>query len=267
MDEHRDSTPNGTEQAPSEEADALGPSPISDDDVVDTAANVAAFAGIIVAGAVFALFAAYWLTARGQTEVPSVTGMGTQTAAVALAASDLSTGTQASVASTWFAPGIVMLQDPAAHQNVPVGTPVDLTVSVQPTPVTVPDVSLDSQTYADQVLSYALLRPIFYLQLSDTVPYGRVVAQLPRAGQQAMTGAPVAVFVSAGLGSGGVVVPNVMGKQASAASGAVADVHAVPVWFDLAPGEQPQGTIVDQVPAPGSRVPVGSAVPLFTSAN
>jgi serine/threonine-protein kinase len=256
----------GTDETPSPGVvDDLDPQVSTEEEPADKTGTITAFAGILVVAAFLALFAAFWLTARGFTLVPSVTGYNRPLAVSVIKSSELATGTETSDPTTGFAPGVVVAQSPLSRQRVAVGSPVDLMVAVPPTPVTVPDVALEPKENADATLSYALLRPIFYFQLSETVPFGRVVTQMPRAGQQAMTGSRVAVFISLGLGSGGVVVPDVVGKQVANAQSEVAGVYAVPMWLNLGPGGTPSGTIVDQVPAPGSRVPVGSAVPLITS--
>ena len=116
---------------------------------------------------------------------------------------------------------------------------------------------------AEARLGASLLRPVYYQQLSDTVPFGRVVAQMPRAGSPVMTGQQVALFVSAGAGTGGAQVPAVVGQPIDQAAKSISDVYLVAVLFDPPPGTPLAGTVTDQVPAPGSRVPIGTAVPVF----
>ena len=82
-----------------------------------------------------------------------------------------------------------------------------------------------------------------------------------------MTGQQVALFVSMGRGSGGAVVPSLVGKPLSEAATEVANVYLVAMLFDPHPGQPLGGTVTDQVPAPGARVPIGSVVPLFTSTS
>lgn len=217
-------------------------------------AGVAGLLGVLV-----------WVFSMIPTTVPNTVGLRQSTAEQRIAAANLTSGTAGDVPTTDFQSGVVVSQVPVGSSQVPVGTQVNMAVAVAPTWVVVPDVSLDHRLIAETTLSYVLLRPVIYQQLSDTVPFGRVVAQMPRAGQQAMTGQQVAVFISLGQGSGGAVVPSVLGKPSSNAATDIAQVYLVPKWLDAAVGERPGGTVVDQVPAPGTRVPVGSAVPIITT--
>jgi beta-lactam-binding protein with PASTA domain len=201
---------------------------------------------------------------RTLTDVPSVTGLTAPVATARIEAAELRTATMATVATAEFGNGVVVDQLPVQGSQVPAGSPVDLLVAIPPTMTVVPDVSLDTTPVAENTLGYALLRPIIYQQLSDTVDFGRVVAQLPRAGQPIMTGQPVAVFVSMGRGTGGAVMPNVIGQPLNAASTLITNVYLVPQLFEVRPGVSNSDKVTDQAPAPGARVPIGSAVSLVT---
>jgi len=202
---------------------------------------------------------------RQTTPVPSVTGLWVDEATSQILESELATAPMEAFASTDFLPDAVMQQSPLHAMRVSPGSPVSLMVAVAPTPTVVPDVYCDTAAGATAKLQYGLLRPVLYEQLSDDVPAGRVVAQMPRAGQSVMTGQQVALFVSMGRGKGGAVVPSLIGKPLSQAATEVAGVYLVAMVFDPRFGATIGGTVTDQVPAPGSRVPIGSAVPLITS--
>jgi beta-lactam-binding protein with PASTA domain len=184
-----------------------------------------------------------------------------------LAAAQLTTATMATVATTEFGSGVVVDQLPAQSTAVPAGSGVDLLVAVPPTMTVVPDVSLDTTLVAQSVLGYSLLRPIVYQQLSDSVDYGRVVAQLPRAGQPLMTGQPVAIFVSMGRGTGGAVVPDVVGQTLGEAATHITDVYLLAQLYNMRPGMSMTDKVTDQAPAPGTRVPVGAAIALLGSGS
>jgi len=202
-----------------------------------------------------------WVERHKTSTVPSVTGLRVPDATARILAADLTTAPMGAFATTDFQPDVAMQQDPAFATEVPPGTPVDLLIA----PTIVPDVSMATDVAAASRLEYSLLKPVVYQQLSDTVPFGRVVAQMPRAGQRATTGQQVALFVSMGRGTGGAVVPSVLGKSLSEAATDVASVYLVALLFDAGPGTSLSGTVTDQVPAPGTRVPIGSGVPLITS--
>jgi beta-lactam-binding protein with PASTA domain len=217
---------------------------------------------VVLAGS---LALAAWVGARVTTGVPSVTGLRVPDAIARLNEGELATATMGAFATTVYQRDVVIQQLPTMGRRVVPGTPVDLLVAVAPTATVVPDLYCDSMTGAAARLESGLLKPVFYEQLSDTVPYGRVVDQMPRAGQRVMTGQQVALFVSMGRGTRGAVVPNVRGKTLSQAAAEVASVYLVAVVFDPKPDARFDGTVTDQAPAPGSRVPVGTAVPLLTT--
>ena len=225
---------------------------------------------VLVAAAVVALLMVVlgtgaWVAGRATTGVPSVTGLRVPDATARIGAEQLTRGTMGAFATSDFQSDVVMQQIPTLTAEVPLGTPVDLLVAVSPMPTVVPSVSLDTLPGATGTLGYALLRPVIYQQLSGSVPYGRVVAQMPRAGQSVMTGQQVALFVSIGPGTGGAVVPSVLGESIDQAAAHIAEVRLVPVLLNARPDVSLKGTVTDQLPAPGTRVPIGSAVPLITS--
>ena len=179
-------------------------------------------------------------------------------------AAQLATATMGTVATSDYDPGLVVRQSPTAGL-VPIGTPVDLLVAVSATKTVAPNVVLDTIPGAGVKLGYALLRPIVFQQLSPSVPYGRVVAQMPRAGQAITTGQQVALFMSVGPGTGGAAVPSVLGKTLDEAAASITEVYLVPVLLNEGLDADPTETVTDQVPAPGTLIPIGSAVPLMTS--
>jgi beta-lactam-binding protein with PASTA domain len=222
-------------------------------------AAAAGMAGLISLGT--------WVAEHKTSSVPSVSGLRVPDATSRILAADLSIAPMGAFATSTFESDVVMQQSPEFATSVAPGTPIDLLVAVSPTPTVVPDVSLDENLVATSKLEHALLAPVVYQQLSDTVPFGRVVAQMPRAGERVMTGQQVALFVSLGRGVGGAVVPSVLGKTVPEAATEVASVYLVAILFDPRAGSSLDGKVTDQVPAPGTRVPIGSAVPLITSGS
>lgn len=206
-----------------------------------------------------------WTSSRTGAVVPDVTGRAVPAAVERIRGARLITATMGAYATTDYDNGVVIDQLPLGGRSEPMGSPVELLVAVTPTRTVVPDLRLDSIPTAEVRLGNAMLRPVVYTQLSDTVPYGRVVSQMPRAGAVVTTGQQVAIFQSIGRGTGGATVPSVLGRPVSEAATSIADAYLVALLFDAAPGTVPGGRVTDQVPDPGTRVPFGSAVPIFTS--
>jgi len=199
--------------------------------------------------------------------VPDVTGRPISVAAERIRSARLTTATMGAYATTDYDSGVVVDQAPRHGTSVPRGTPIQLLVAVTPTRTVVPDLYLDPVPTAQARLGVSMLRPVVYQQLSDTVPYGRVVSQMPRAGQVVKGGQQVAIFQSMGRGTGGAVVPSVLGQPVDQAATDISDVFLVAILFDARPGTVPSGRVTDQVPAPGSRVPFGSAVPIIVTTS
>ncbi len=211
------------------------------------------------------LSAGAWGESRTPTTVPDVVGRTVPVATKRLVEVDLAKGTMLAVATPACGAGTVVKQFPERGSHVLSGSAVDMLVAVAPTMTVAPDVTLDTTLVAGNTLSYSLLKPVFYQQLSDSVDSGRVVAQMPRAGQPVMTGQPVAVFVSMGRGVGGAVVPNVIGETLTEAATDIAEVYLLAeLYYPRSPVLMSE-KVSDQLPAPGTRVPVGSTVPIFVA--
>jgi membrane peptidoglycan carboxypeptidase len=92
-------------------------------------------------------------------------------------------------------------------------------------------------------------------------PAGRVVRQSPRAGSKLRQGGTVVLAVSGGRNGGDVVVPGVVGLQASVATALLGRAGlASGVTYTR---DGPPGRVRAQSPGPGSRLPRGSSVTLL----
>jgi len=128
-----------------------------------------------------------------------------------------------------------------------------------PPAVGVPDVVGLSQEAAQAVLARAGF-PSQVRQIPSDQPKGRVVRQGPRAGTRVRQGTTVHLAVSNGRKGGDVVVPGVVGLQASVAR---ALLDRVGLTSGLAyTNSGPPGRVAAQSPGPGSRLPRGSYVTL-----
>jgi serine/threonine-protein kinase len=203
-----------------------------------------------------------WGASRIMATVPDVSGLSAPLAVERILASNLSTSAIAPFVTSAYGGGLVLEQAPAQSTKLPVGSGVDLLVAVPPTMTVVPDVSLELVGLAQGNLGSSLLGTTIYEQLSDSVDFGRVVSQMPRAGQPIMTGQPVVLFVSMGRGTGGAVVPNVVGLPLVEAEARISAVYLIAAPYGTHPGASTSAKVTDQAPAPGTRLPIGSAVPL-----
>ncbi|WP_028605726.1 FG-GAP repeat domain-containing protein [Ottowia thiooxydans] len=137
-------------------------------------------------------------SAAARVAVPNVVGQSRNAAFASLAAVRLLPGTLSEQFSDNVPVGTVMIQTPASGQ-ASVGAGIHLTFSKGPEPRPVPNV-VGSRLEAAGVLlptpfSLGTVNHVY----SSTVEQGRILSQLPAAGEQAVPGA-VAVTVSGGTG-------------------------------------------------------------------
>ena len=94
---------------------------------------------------------------------------------------------------------------------------------------------------------------------SDQVGEGLVVATDPPAETVLRRGAPVGLLVSSGSGPQFYVMPDLLGREIT---GAMRQLDVLGFKISVPPGSPPMGTIVMQLPAPGSRIAPGDAITL-----
>jgi len=92
---------------------------------------------------------------------------------------------------------------------------------------------------------------------SDEVGEGLVVASDPPAETVLAREAPVGLLVSSGTGPQYHVMPDLLGREIT---GVMRQLEGLGFKISTPPGSPPLGTIVMQVPAPGSRVAPGDAI-------
>jgi beta-lactam-binding protein with PASTA domain/tRNA A-37 threonylcarbamoyl transferase component Bud32 len=95
-------------------------------------------------------------------------------------------------------------------------------------------------------------------------PVGQVIDTTPKVGSNVSSGQDVSLTVSSGEGTTKVTVPSVTGQSLT---DAVASLEGSNLNYKqvLVKSSQPTGTVVGQSPAPGTKVPSGSAVTLDVS--
>jgi beta-lactam-binding protein with PASTA domain len=197
----------------------------------------------------------------GQPKVPNVADMNEADATSAVTAVDnLTVGTVTYEHSDTVADGNVAGQDPPAGTPVPIGSSVNLVVSLgQPE---VPDVVGETEPNAtDAITSVDNLRvgTVVY-EYNETVPAGLVISQSPIGGTIVPVGSSVDLLIS------GVIVPNVVGvPEADASSDIVASSLTVgEVTYEYSDTVE-KGLIISQNPVGGTIAPINSPVDITVS--
>ncbi|MHC4498942.1 MAG: PASTA domain-containing protein [Planctomycetota bacterium] len=199
----------------------------------------------------------------GRPIVPDVVGM-TSTAAIAAieAIDDLGVA-----AVTWryndtVPAGIVISQDPVGGTAVPIGSTINLVVSLG-RPL-VPDVV--GLPEADATAAIELIDDLHVGNVSqayhDTVATGFVISQDPTAGTAVVIGSAVDLVVSLGL----PIVPDVVGKTRSEATSLIEAVSLTVGTVNLEYSDTiPTGIVISQHPVGGTTASVGFGVTLTVS--
>ncbi|MGD9159533.1 MAG: PASTA domain-containing protein, partial [Desulfobacteraceae bacterium] len=124
--------------------------------------------------------------------VPNLEGMSADNAEAAIISAGLTVGIITYENSDTVPEGMVISQIPANGENISEGTPVDITISLGPLMITVPNVvglSLSSAETAiiDADLSVGIISP----ELGANEQYDKVISQIPEAGTEVSEGTEV----------------------------------------------------------------------------
>ncbi|WP_134772909.1 Stk1 family PASTA domain-containing Ser/Thr kinase [Ornithinimicrobium flavum] len=192
-------------------------------------------------------------------DVPPVAGLTLDSASAALEAANLVLGEQVREHDEVEPEGRVLRSSPEPGSSVPPRTPVDVVVSAGPAPVDVPDVTGRTQQEATEALvGVGLTVTVATERVHDgSVPDGSVVSQSPTSGA-VPRGTSVTLVLSKGPEL--VVVPQVVGRQFSAAERELTELGLVVVREDVRGGFF--GTVREQSVEPGEEVPRGTEVVL-----
>ena len=188
----------------------------------------------------------------------NLVGMSRDEAAAAIEATGLTVGPDDRVYDDKIPAGQVMKVSHQGGEAIPHYTPVVLTVSDGPAPVTVPQVVNSTREDATTVLKDLGLKVKVKKDFSETVAEGRVVAQSIEPSAQAKRTDTITITVSKGRPL--VKVPDVRGMDTDAA-------HAELKKHDLVPEDQFAwggflGKVRFQSVDPGVKVPKGTSVSL-----
>ena len=198
--------------------------------------------------------------------VPGVIGQTEAVATTAIAGASLAVGTVTRVNHPTVPDGSVIAQNPGPGSTVPVGSTVDLTISLGPVMVTVPSVVGDTRSVATaKVLAATLGYELTYAP-HPSVPVHAIISQNPAAGTSVPQGSMVSLIASSGPTA--AVVPNVVGQQRTAAETAITAAGLVVGPVTQATHDTvPMGAVISQTPGGGSNAPPASAVSLVVSSG
>lgn len=191
--------------------------------------------------------------------VPQLAGLTLDAARLALTRHQLALGAVTSVYSTAVAPGTVVSASPHAGLVVRHATPVQLTISQGPAPVTIPSVTGEPVAQAQATLTALGLHTTVTSAYNATVTAGDVVSESPQSGTTAHQGDSVSLVES--LGPPYVTMPDVTGDSPAQAESLLTQLglHYHVEQFPGSPGVD----VVHQSVASGTRLRVGSTVTLY----
>lgn len=222
-------------------------------------AMVLVAAGIaVLAAAVIGVW--FYVSVTSPVTTPVVVSLTPNAADNVLRRARLTSGKATYHVTADFPAGLIIRQSPLPYARVVQGSPVDIEVAVQPKTIAVPDVVGADSSYAQSVLNYNLLTPTLLYAYSKITSTGKIMEQLPRAGDTAVTGSAEAIVVSLGPGVPGITVPRMVGKTLGVAVSLAASATLFAQPRTVVATGRPNGTVVDQAPAGGTLVPVGTNV-------
>ena len=207
-----------------------------------------------------------WFVSSPETTVPQVVGLQVSEAVNILEAdgfepliSDTSYGLQVPV-------GAVFFQKPDAGAVVKEGRTVYLFVSGGVSTITVPQLKGKSILDAKFALERLGLKLGRVERIPSSQPEDMIFDQQYAEGTLLKQGEMVGVTVSAGIGGGTVLVPDLIGKSLTEARKILADSSLIIGKINYQPSSTLlPNTILDQYPSSGNSLNPGNAVDLFVT--
>jgi serine/threonine-protein kinase len=156
----------------------------------------------------------------------------------------------------------VLDQDPNPGEEADKGSTVVVEVSGGPGTVLVPSVHNLSQAQAIKELEDRDLKANVDQRPSETVRKGFALRTVPAAGEQVERGERVQLFISSGPEQ--VAVPGVIGLARDSAESQISNAGLDPAVREQA-SDQPEGEVIAQDPAAGTKLNRGSTVTITVS--
>jgi beta-lactam-binding protein with PASTA domain len=202
-----------------------------------------------------------FVVSSGQPVVPDVVWMTEPNATAAITAVDnLTVGTVTYEYSDTVAVGLVISQNPVGYTSVPIGSFVDLFVSLGQA-VTVPYVVDQTEANANSAITAAgLIIGIVTYDYNEIVTAGHIISQNPAGGLTVPIGSSVDLVVS------GANVPDIVGQTEAYANSAITAAGLVIgiVTYDYN-DTVTAGLVISQNPDRGTAAPIGSSVDFVVS--
>lgn len=197
-------------------------------------------------------------------DVPLVANQPLAAAQTAIVGVGLVVGTVTPMNHPAVAPGAIIGSTPPEGASVPLGSSVNLTVSLGPTPVVVPNLLGQSQAGAQVTLIGAnLTLGSVTTASSPSVPVGNVMGQNPLAGSTVLPSTAVNIVVSTGPVI--VTVPNVVGLTQASAQTAIAGANLFLQSITFITNAAPAGQVIGQTPVAGASAVLGSPMTITVS--
>ena len=152
--------------------------------------------------------------------------------------------------------GAVVSQEPAANTRVPIETAVDLVVAV-PVTVLVPDLVGRGGADAGRLLVDAELRRDRVRREESRQPEGTVLSQSPAASERVAIDTAVNLVVATPVT---VLVPDLVGQDMTAVDTLLRDTELRRGRTTTQESREPEGTVLTQEPAAGTRVVIKTPV-------
>jgi serine/threonine-protein kinase len=226
-------------------------------------------AGIVVAAFILGyLITVFWLFPaplfRSEHAVPRVLDMGVTQAREKLESQGLRLRVEDQQSDPTVPRGAVIWQDPPPGMVIEPNTQVSLTLSEGPPDVQVPDITGFPRALGEKVLRAAGL----VLGNPDTLPSqqepGTVVQTRPGPGVGRPAGTPIDLVISSGPAE--LSVPGVLGLTLAEARQRIEDMGLiVGTTTGRVVAGRPEGIVLDQRPAAGTRSPRGGRIDLVVT--
>ena len=162
--------------------------------------------------------------------------------------------------------GVVVSQKPKAPRSVKQNSVVKLKVSKGVLSGELPDLTMYTQTQAQEKLEELEVHVYIKKVEKRDMPEGVVVNMEPQAGQTVNAGDTVILYVSTAEKVTAAIVPNVVGKDISEARrliiGARLKINLINVQ-----SEEPVGTVIWQNHGAGAQLPQGTPLEIHVSAG
>ncbi|MGM9571160.1 MAG: Stk1 family PASTA domain-containing Ser/Thr kinase [bacterium] len=160
----------------------------------------------------------------------------------------------------------VIAQYPEAGRLVKKGRNIDLTLSRGPELKTVPDLTNKTLAEASIILGKEnLLIGSMAEEYNDSVEKGKIIRQMPSAGNEVKKGSKIDLIVSQGKEPLWLKIPSLIGETLDNAKRILEEAGLKAGNIKESASDAEPGTVIQQIPVPGSKIKEGSAVQLIIS--